>query len=53
MKYLVTVEPQEAEDTNGSIAVVGLVSGNFLGSLARLRYGFTLSPDGISRLDIG
>lgn len=52
-KYRVTVEPQESEEFNGGTTVAGLVSGNFPGSPARLRFGFTLSSDGISRLEIG
>ena len=51
-KYHVTVEPQEVEERDGRTVVVGLVSGNFPGSPVRLRYGFILSPDGISRLEI-
>ena len=30
-KYRVTVEPQEAEESNGKITVAGLASGNFPG----------------------
>jgi len=52
-KYRVTVEPQKSEDSNGRTTVAGLVSGNFPGSPAKLRYSFTLSSDGISRLAIG
>ncbi len=52
-KYCVTIEPQEAEELNGRTIVSGLVSGNFPGSPATLRYGFTLSSDGIGRLEIG
>ena len=53
LKYRVTVVPQEAEEANGGTTVAGLVSGNFPGSPAKLRYGFTLSSDWISRLEIG
>lgn len=52
-KYRATVEPRESEGSNGKTTVAGLVSGNFPGSPARLRYGFTLSSDSISRLEIG
>ncbi|MGI4745651.1 MAG: nuclear transport factor 2 family protein [Janthinobacterium lividum] len=52
-KYLVTVEPQETEELVGRTTVVGLVSGNFPGSPARLRFSFALSPAGIYRLEIG
>lgn len=52
-KYLVTVEPRGFAESYGRTTVAGLVSGNFPGSPAKLRYGFTLSSDGISRLEIG
>jgi hypothetical protein len=52
-KYRVTVEPQESEESNGRTTVVGLVSGNFPGSPARLRYEFSLSSAEIYRLEIG
>lgn len=52
-KYRVTVEPQESEEFNGRTTVAGLVSGNFPGSPARLRYGFNLSSSEIHRLEIG
>ncbi len=52
-KYRVTVESQESEGSNSRTTVAGLVSGNFRGSPAKLRNGFILSSDGISRLEIG
>lgn len=52
-RYRVAVEPRECRESSGRTTVAGLVSGNFPGSPATLRYGFTLSPDGIHRLEIG
>lgn len=52
-KFRVTVEPRESEESSSRTIVAALVSGNFPGSPATLRYGFTLSSDGISRLEIG
>ncbi len=52
-KYRVTVEPQESEEFNGRTTVAGLVSGDFPGSPAKLRFSFTLSSAGIYRLEIG
>ena len=52
-KYGVTVTPQEAEESNGRTTMAGLVSGDFPGSPAKLRYGFTHSSAGIHRLKIG
>ena len=52
-KYLVTVEPQGAEASNGGTTVAGLVSGSFPGTPAKLHFDFILSSDRISRLEIG
>jgi len=52
-KYAVHVEPQDASRSGGIHAVTGLVSGNFPGSPARLKYRFELSNDGVNALEIG
>ena len=52
-KYRVTVEVADVADAAGNTLVTGLVSGNFKGSPARLRYAFTLDRQNISRLEIG
>lgn len=52
-KYRVTVEPTEASAKGQNWTVAGLVSGDFPGSPATLRYRFVLSRDRISRLEIG
>lgn len=52
-KYRVTVEPTEASAEGQNWTVASLVSGNFPGSPATLRYRFKLSDDRIARLEIG
>ena len=47
-KYKVAVAPSEAEQSEGSIAVKALVSGNFPGSPATLRYRFKIVDEKIS-----
>lgn len=51
-KYHVTVEVVTAENTDDKTVVSGLVSGNFPGSPATLRFTFTLAGEKIARLEI-
>jgi ketosteroid isomerase-like protein len=52
-KYRVTVEVTDAAEAGGATLVTALVSGNFAGSPAQLRYAFTLDGPEIARLEIG
>jgi ketosteroid isomerase-like protein len=52
-KYGVTVEATGVEGKDGSTVVTALVSGNFPGSPAELRYVFELTEREIARLEIG
>ena len=52
-KYRVVVALQDVAERDGVTEVVGLVSGSFPGSPARLLYKFEHTADGISRLEIG
>lgn len=52
-KYGVTVDVLETAAEADTLAVTGLVSGNFPGSPANLTYRFTLSGDRIASLAIG
>jgi hypothetical protein len=52
-KYRVTAEIAEAAYASGVWKVACLVSGNFPGSPATLRYRFTLQGEAITRLEIG
>jgi hypothetical protein len=52
-KYAVTVEPTGIATEEGRTVVTALVSGNFPGSPATLRYNFTLGAGKIARLEIG
>lgn len=52
-KYAVTVEPKGVSVKGGSTVVTALVSGNFPGSPAELRYTFTLRMEKIEGLEIG
>jgi ketosteroid isomerase-like protein len=52
-KYKVTVEPLDVAHDNGAIAVRALVSGNFPGSPATLRYNFTVADGEIATWKIG
>lgn len=51
-KYRVSVEPLDAVERDGGTVVTGLVSGDFPGSPAKLRYAFALSGGRIARLEI-
>ncbi len=51
-KYGVTVEVGDVAEAGGKTVVIGLVSGNFPGSPARLRYAFTLEHGTIRHLEI-
>ncbi|MCB8819292.1 nuclear transport factor 2 family protein [Microvirga rosea] len=51
-KYRVTVEVKQIDTIDGRLIVSGLVSGDFPGSPAMLRYAFTLSGSRIARLEI-
>ena len=51
-KYRATVEVVEVEESAGRTIVTGLVSGNFPGSPARLRYAFGLDAGEITALEI-
>jgi ketosteroid isomerase-like protein len=51
-KYRVTIEVTEVAADAGKTLVAALVSGNFPGSPATLRYAFTLDGDKIARLEI-
>jgi len=52
-KYRVTVEVADATANGDAWRIAGLVSGNFPGSPATLRYNFVLAGDQIARLEIG
>ncbi|MDI7860783.1 nuclear transport factor 2 family protein [Rhizobiaceae bacterium n13] len=52
-KYRVSVEIRETQFDGNQLNVVGLVSGNFPGSPAILRYVFTLRDGAIVHLEIG
>jgi len=52
-KYHVRVEPNSVETDEDGWRVAALVSGNFPGSPATLRYRFTLADGRIARLEIG
>jgi ketosteroid isomerase-like protein len=52
-KYRVTVEVTDVVETDGKTIVTAMVSGNFPGSPARLRYAFTLGGGKVARLEIG
>ncbi|WP_230529851.1 nuclear transport factor 2 family protein [Microvirga roseola] len=51
-KYRVTVDVKQAEPVDDHLIVSGLVSGDFPGSPATLRYAFTLAGSKIARLEI-
>ncbi|WP_201865038.1 nuclear transport factor 2 family protein [Microvirga soli] len=51
-KYRVTVDVKQIKPADGRLIVSGLVSGDFPGSPAMLRYAFTLSGSKIARLEI-
>ena len=51
-KYRVTVDVKQIELVDDCLIVSGLVSGDFPGSPAMLRYAFTLSGSKIARLEI-
>jgi len=51
-KYRVTVDVRQVETVDDRLAVSGLVSGDFPGSPAMLRYAFTLSGSKIARLEV-
>ena len=51
-KYNHTIEPLEAEERDGGIAVKGRVSGNFPGSPATLEFVFLLAAGKITTLEI-
>jgi uncharacterized protein (TIGR02246 family) len=51
-KYRVTVDVKQFETINDRLIVSGLVSGEFPGSPALLRFAFTLSGSKIARLEI-
>ncbi|WP_445501523.1 nuclear transport factor 2 family protein [Microvirga sp. G4-2] len=51
-KYRVTVDVKQVETVDDRLVVSGLVSGDFPGSPAMLRYAFTLSGSKIARLEI-
>ena len=52
-KYRVAVEVVDAAQNGDTWKIAGLVSGNFPGSPATLRYSFTLAGDRIGGLEIG
>ena len=52
-KYRVTVEVRDVAEAHGKAVVTGLVSGNFPGSPAELRYAFTLDGGKVAHLEIG
>lgn len=52
-KYNVTIDVKQIETAGDRLIVSGLVSGDFPGSPAMLRYAFTLSGSKIARLEIG
>jgi uncharacterized protein (TIGR02246 family) len=51
-KYRVTIDVKQIELVDDRLIVSGLVSGDFPGSPAMLRYAFTLSGPKIARLEI-
>ena len=51
-KYRVTIDIKQIEPVDDRLIVSGLVSGDFPGSPAMLRYAFTLSGSKIARLEI-
>jgi uncharacterized protein (TIGR02246 family) len=51
-KYRVTVDVKQIEPVDDRLIVSGLVSGEFPGSPALLRFAFTLSGSKIARLEI-
>ena len=51
-KYRVTADPIDARQLDGNTVVTCLLSGDFPGSPAKLRYAFTLSEGKIARLEI-
>ncbi|MCB5175234.1 nuclear transport factor 2 family protein [Microvirga lenta] len=51
-KYRVTVDVRQVETVDDRMLVSGLVSGDFPGSPAMLRFAFTLSGPKIARLEI-
>lgn len=52
-KYGVSVAVSKVTVEGDAVRVAALVSGNFPGSPATLRYAFTLSGDHVTRLEIG
>ncbi len=52
-KYRHEVAPLSAATEGDRVIVSGLVTGDFPGSPATLRFAFDLSSDGIRRLEIG
>ncbi|WP_342362990.1 nuclear transport factor 2 family protein [Terrarubrum flagellatum] len=52
-KYQVSAEIKDVTDDKGRLIVSALVSGDFPGSPAMLRYAFKLSGGKIARLEIG
>jgi uncharacterized protein (TIGR02246 family) len=51
-KFRVTIDVKQIESVDDRLIVSGLVSGDFPGSPAMLRYAFTLSGSKIARLEI-
>ena len=51
-KYRISVDVKQIEPVDDRLIVSGLVSGDFPGSPAMLRYAFTLSGSQIARLEI-
>jgi ketosteroid isomerase-like protein len=51
-KYRVSVEALDTSESDGKTVVTALVSGDFDGSPVKLRYTFTMSDGGITRLEI-
>jgi uncharacterized protein (TIGR02246 family) len=51
-KYRVTIDVKQIEPVDDRLIVSGLVSGDFPGSPALLRFAFTLSGSKIARLEI-
>jgi hypothetical protein len=51
-KYRVSVDVKQIEPVGSRLIVSGLVSGDFPGSPAMLRYAFILSGSKIARLEI-
>lgn len=52
-RYRFDNEPLDAFAEDGRLVVRARVTGDFPGSPAALRFAFTLSPEGIRRLEIG